>query len=205
MLAFTVYLVGYRLDVAEAYRSGNSIEAVDYMGSYSIRLKKGMLLASAQFVYSLPVIFVLAIGYVGLLFSVVSIQENPYYGRESLAFLGMIFSVLILCLGVVLQMIIQVLIVPILHANFLKNNDFSKLFNFSYMWNLIKENWLDSVLIWAIMSLLNFIIVSATYLSGFLVFVCIGIFVLPIVLAISTVYRQHVQARLVGELAKHID
>jgi hypothetical protein len=205
MMAFYVYLVGYRLDVAEAYRSGNSIEEVDYMGNYSVRLKKGVILGSAQFVYSLPIIIFLVIGYAGLLFSVVSIQETPYYGSESLAFFGMLFSVLILCLGAVLQMAIQLLIVPILHANFLKYNDFSKLFDFGYMWKLIKENWLDSVLIWAIMSLLNFIIVSATYFSGFLVFLCIGLFVLPVVIAISTVYRQHVQARLVGELAKHID
>lgn len=205
MMAFSAYLVGYRLDVAQAYRSGQSIEEVDYMGSYSTRLKKGILLASAQFIYTLPVVLVLAIGYVGILFSAVAIQDNPYSGSESLAFLGMIFSALILCVGIAVQMTIQMLLVPMLQANYVKNNNFAKLFDLGYMWKLVKENWMDSILIWAIMSLINFIIIAATYFSGFLILLCIGLFVLPVVMAISTVYRQHVQARLVGELANLID
>lgn len=205
MMAFSAYLVGYRLDVAQAYRSGKSIEEVDYMGSYSIRLKKGILLACAQFIYTLPVVLLFAIGYGGILFSVVAMQESLYSGSESLTFLGMLFSALILCVGAVVQMIIQMLLVPILHANYVKNNDLAKLFDFGYLWKLVKENWMDSIFIWAIMSLINFLIVSAVYLSGFLVILCIGLFLLPLVLAISTVYKQHVQARLIGELANHID
>lgn len=205
MMAFSAYLVGYRLDVAQAYRSGQSIEEVDYMGSYSIRLKKGILLASAQFIYTLPVVLVLAIGYVGILLSVTAFQNNPFASNESPALLVMIFSALILCVGIAVQMTIQMLLVPILQANYVKNNNFAKLFDLGYMWKLVKENWMDSILIWAIMSLINFIIITATYFSGFLILLCIGLFVLPVVMAISTVYRQHVQARLVGELANLID
>lgn len=205
LIIIALYLSGYKLDLAEAYRSGNSIEAVKYMGNYSERVKKGVILASAQFIYGLPVFIILAVGYLGLLFSVVSIQNHRAYGDESIALLGMLLSVFVLCIGMIIQMVIQLLVMPILQANFVKNNNFAKLFDFGYIWKLVKENWMDSILIWAIMSLLNFIIITATYFSGFLVILCIGLFVLPVVMSISAVYRQHVQARLVGELAKHID
>jgi hypothetical protein len=205
MMAYSAYLIGYRLDIAEAYRSSSSIEDVAYMGNYSTRIKRGIRLAFAQIIYTLPAFTLLLVGYIGVLFAIFAIEENPNLGNESLVYIGMLLSIVILFLGVLLQMAIYIFLMPILNATFLKNNDLGKLFDFKYIWKLVKANWADAVLIWAILSLLNVIIITATYFAWFLVLLCVGLLVLPVIMAITTVYRQHVHAHLIAELANKMD
>ena len=201
----SLYLLGYRIDLIKGFEQGGSIEEIPYRGNYNSRMRDGLVVATAQFLYMMPASIVMVVSYISIFLGIEAMSGHRSTNEGAgLGLIIIIVAAFFLLVGFVVNMILQIFLMPILQVSYIKYKSFSKLFDFQHIYKLIASNWVDLLLIWAVMTLVNILTFIAIYFSAFLVILCVGLFIFPVVTAISKVYQEHVQAELLGKLSSQI-
>lgn len=191
------YVLGYRIDVARAFRDDEDIEKVHVFYEAMRRMKEGKKLFFTMAIYYLPVICLSVLGYILFLI--------PGIFGPNLQILFYIGGMLLLMIGFFLYLFVYYLIYPIVGAKIVNKAKFSDLLDFVNSWKHIKNNWKNLIYINIGIYLSN-LLMSTALIIGFLsIFLCLGIILFPIIWVVGNVYIHHVHAELIGNFAKNLN
>jgi len=96
----------------------------------------------------------------------------------------------------------QYFMYPAMIYLYTKKQTISTMLKVSKIWDFIKKNFINLLLYAAILFGVGLVFTFIVTISSFLIILCIGIFILPIVLVVGITYFTHVQAHLLGQLCK---
>jgi len=200
-IGFNLFLDGYKLEISEAIVKGQPVSEVQLNAKYSSRIKEGFNFNIGNLIYNIPLIVVYIIGY-AIYFGGIFIAEessdpeaSPIFLASLLIFLAMLF------LGWIYQMLQTYLIIPLIYLRYMKKRTISSMFDFSEMKQYLKKHWMNIVFYGLLMFAGAFIVGLVNIIAAFTIFICIGIILFPITLAVGMTYIVHLQAYLLGEIA----
>ncbi|MFQ5493661.1 MAG: DUF4013 domain-containing protein [Candidatus Dojkabacteria bacterium] len=216
-LLYAAYLEGYKLELIKAISTGKSMETVSIAANYSMRFKKGAILMLANFIYVLPIVLLYVIGF-GLMFAPLILTGTSTasdvlmddtsgaaaadaVGGTAIIFSSLLFY-LIIFIGIIYQMLQQYMIYPPMIIQYVKKGTFGSMFEWGVMWEFMKNNWVN-MLIYAVLTFgAGIVLWFANMIGVFTLLICIGFILLPIIWAVGTVYILHLQAHMLGQMAR---
>jgi hypothetical protein len=183
--------------VARAYKDKQEIENIQIFHEFKRRLNEGFRLMVSLAVYYIIPICLSMLGYI-LIVSQIELGSSL---NIFLLLSGLIF----LTLGLILYIIVNIFISPLVSAKVVNKESYTNIWNLQSIWEDLKMYWKDLLMIFLGIYIGNLLFSMAFYVSILSIFICLGIFVVPIVGAVGIVYLQHIQAELIGNFAKHLD
>jgi hypothetical protein len=213
-IAFWLYFEGYKLDVIEAVSRGKSMDTISYNSEYQKRIINGFKISLANFIYFLPMLLLIIISIAPLLIAsftfgfnesncvsteIGCVQETDP-GSVILGLTSTVFFYVVIIVAVLYQFIFRYTVQPGMLVMFNRHRTFSAMFRFGEILRFAKRNASNLLLYLAISLLVGFIMGMAQLVGVFTLFICIGIILLPIILAIQIVYTQHLDSAVIGEM-----
>jgi len=213
-ILFVFYMNGYKVLVAQAVMNHKSVEEIKVAADWGARISVGFKLAMANLVYYLPTYFIY---FLGFLIMFVPLLLNPTNRTSSYSYNGvgyddqqfglfMVATIIyycLLCIAWVVQMVTEYFVFPMQMAVFLKDQKFSTAVSPSGLINFWKRNSKNILLLGLLLFAMSIAFIIVVGVSVLTLFLCVGIILLPVVYAVGFTYMLHLQAHLVGQLAKH--
>jgi hypothetical protein len=201
---FGIYLQGYRYEVTKAYVSNSKIEDIKPLDRYVERFATGLQLLLCNLVYSMPaiILYLIAIGTFFIPFIFDSSLESSGGLPDGLVFALIVTAFIPVMLGILWQSLVEYFIVPAVTNEFLKEESLAAMFRLKNVWKFIRRNVLSLLIYLAISIVLGGILAILYLTSWLLVFLCIGIFLLPVLMAITIPYMAHFQAHVIAQMAE---
>ncbi|MDD3647108.1 MAG: DUF4013 domain-containing protein [Candidatus Dojkabacteria bacterium] len=207
-MAFWIYTIGYKYELIQAEMSDKPFDDIKIFENYKERLTHGGKIYVGNLIYSIPVIILYFIGYalmflpMGILGSVGE-TDNEALGLLALPSMGlMLIGYLPLGIALLYQMFQAFFITPTITALYVKEQSISAMLKFKNVWAFIRANFVNLLLLMALTMGIGFVLYFASMISMFLVIICIGIILFPAVLGIGATYVIHMQASIIGQIAK---
>ncbi len=215
-IAFSFYIEGYRLELIAAVSKGQGMETVHFNTNFTERMVKGFWILSARQLYLLPIIILMILSFMPAFIGIISSPStymtscsgvNPCSHTDSTATLltitsSLLFYVTIL-VGIVYQAFVRYVIEPGMMIAYLKDGKFGSMFKLKEIWRFDKRNWENLLLYLAMTMLIGFVMSFVISIAGVLIFLCVGIFLLPVVLGFQLAYQLHFDSYVIGELARN--
>lgn len=198
-IAFNLYILGYKLEVADAVSKGGDISEVKVLGNWKGRIMNVLGLGVAQLIYTVPVIILYVIALFAL-FGFIATAEAT--NADAYAVPGIVIFYGIIFLAGIVQFLIQTFIYPVMHVLYLEDKSIVNIMNPTKIWNFLVDNLFNILLYIAAMLLASFVIGIASLIAMITVLVCIGIILYPAVIVVGQVYSVHMQAYIFGQMAK---
>lgn len=199
-----VYVLGYLIEIMISVSKNQSIEKINVSKFTSKRLKRGGKVMLAQQIYNLPVILVSLLSYFLIFSPIIFInttdEENPLVVIFSI--IAILVFIIIMIISSVYQMFYATFIFPSSIYSFITNESFKSLFNFKLIKSFIKYNWKNLIYFTLILIGMGMIFNFIYMINYFLIFLCIGIFLLPIILSVGSTYIGHTIAHILGQIYK---
>ena len=214
-MAFGLYFEGYKLDIVRAVSQGKSMESVVYNSDYQRRIINGLKVTVATFIYLLPVVIIMSLSLAPLMFGsfVFGVSDAPCAGSNVpcagdgtnsaavlLAVLSSLFFYLAIFGMIIYQFVFRYTIQPGMLILFNREGKFSAMFRLREIMHFCRKNWVNLLLYLAITLIVGFIAGTLQIIAFFSLFICIGIVLLPIVLAVQITYQQHLDGFVIGEI-----
>lgn len=199
-LILQFYLAGYKLDLIKVMTKNGEVESVGYLANYGTRISQGFKLNLSFWAYILIPTMISFIGGFVNGFSTELIETAGFSlndGYWIFVFIGYGIS----AVGGLLQFLTRLFFYPLITARFLAN-DFriADTINLSQVVNTVRSNFKELLIIGGLIFLVQAIITFSVYMSAFLVLLCIGLFLFPVVVAIGSIYMVHFEARMVSSI-----
>ena len=217
-IAFSFYIEGYRLELITAASKGQSMESVHVNTNYQERIIKGFWILSARQLYLLPIIILSILSFMPAVIGILS-SPSAYMATcagtapcshssidttaSLLTITSSILFYVVILLGIVYQAFIRYVIEPGMIIMYLKEGTFGSMFKLKQIWRFDKRNWENLLIYLAMTMIIGFVMSFVVSIAGLLVFLCIGIFLLPVVLAFQLTYTLHFDSYVIGEFAKN--
>lgn len=199
-LILQFYLAGYKLDIISVMNDNKEVENVPYLSDFGRRIIQGFKLSFSRGVYILiPTLFTFLGSFISSFSEsfVATSGESMSEGFWGLLIIGYAVS----GIGAILQFLTRLFFYPLLTARFVANDyRIGDTVNLSQVMNTMKLNIKELLIIGGLIFLTQFVFLIAFYMSGLLIFLCVGLFLFPVVLSVGTVYLQHFEARVVSNL-----
>jgi len=212
LLLTSLSVNGYKIKQSEAVRDGVEIYRLYSIRNFFSRVKNALILHILYFAYQIvPLVFVF-LGQMSIFMAAI-FGDSLYLVALLLIILGYGISFI----GSMIQMVIQVVLYPLVLARFINRERTTDVINYSQTWKLFRKHWTHLLLIGLVTYLMQTFILTNIYVFAFL-FIAVGIIFPPLFViilmfsllifvplaSIGTVYVQHVQAEMIGKLAKNI-
>lgn len=204
------YLDGYQLELIEAISSGKDVTSVKASANYQQRLMHGLKLGLANVVYNIPLIIVGVVSYAVFLAPVMFLaafgDNNPESTTvaEELATLSLFGSTMLFygvaALAWIYQVLIEYVINPLMIVMYYKERSIRGALRIKKMWKLLQSRWMHVLVYALLLFAISMMIGILTMVSGILIFLCIGLLLLPVIVAISRTYLVHVKADLIAQM-----
>ncbi len=198
-----LYIMGYRLDIAEALMRGDDLTSVKVSDDYSSRIKEGFKMMLGNLLYIFPVLLPLLL-IMAVIFAGIVAAENGSDLGAVVAGMSMIVWMLLIFVVLMVIFFIQLFILPALQIHYLRNNRrLESVMDYAAIWKLAKKYALDCLLVGLLFAGIAFVMGFVMELAFFTIFLIVGLLLFPLLLGFYTVYFAHLQAELVGQLAAH--
>jgi hypothetical protein len=210
-ILYNLYLKGYTYAVVKAVAENKDPSLIPFLGNYKYRITHGFRLFVGNLVYSVPTILLYIFGYTMMIvpmFLLGGTEKTNSQTQNSDSPMGIIIIILMfigyipLMVGVLLQMINQYFVSPVIICQYYGKETIKSMLQFKEVWLFIKKNAANLLLYAAILWGIGMVFGIALMFSYFLVFVCIGIIVLPVIMAIGSTLIIHIQAHLIGQICR---
>lgn len=212
LLPFLIMVVnflidGYKLELIEASRKGHSHKKIPFNNNYMPRIKQGFYVGIANLVYNLPIIIVYFFS-IALLFSpVFLLMSSAGTSNETQEVLGVfgvfgsmiVFYILIFAIYIY-QLLYSIFIYPVMFLLYSRKNSLREALDIKAVFSFLKNNFLNICLYALITVVVSFVFGFLLSISFFLIFLCIGFVVAPVVFAVGLTYLVHLQAELTAQL-----
>lgn len=205
IVVYSLYLNGYQIELAGMMLEEKQLEDLNYFADYTARIKQGCKLLLSVSIYNIIPFLIIISGYMFIiLLSIIQDSRSGFVepGVSYISMLGSILSFILLLGGVVLQMFVQFIITPLITARFIIKKSISTTIDFFEVKRHTERYILDLLLIGLIMYIIQTLYSFALYFSLITVFICVGLFLFPVIFAVGVVYSLHVRARIISNLSK---
>jgi len=204
-LVFWIGIIGYQYEIIRRVKQNKPIETLKFNLFKKEQFRHGLKLFLGDALYSIPALVLYSLTYGFMFLPVLFVgqtESNSTSASELLILPFMLISYLPMFLGWFYLMFQQFFIFPSIRVVYTRNEKFSDMFDFKHIWRFIKKNLVNFLLYFAIFFAIMMLMQFLFMLSFFLIFICIGILVTPILISISVTYFVHVQAHIIGQMAK---
>jgi len=207
-ILYAVYILGYKYALIEAIKSKNNIENVKFFNNIDKNFKKGFKLILGNLFYAVPLVLIYIFTYSLMLlpYIILGIQSESSDFNTSFASSILLVTSLVSYIPLIIAWIYQLFLNYFIHPSLLylfsQNGKIRDMFNISKCWEFIKANLLNLLVYFAISTAISMCTGFAILLSMLLCLLCIGIFLLPVVMILTVSYSLHVQAHMIGQLIK---
>lgn len=211
LVIYGMYISGYSYEIAEAVLSDKAIEDIKVNENIKGRISIGFRLLLASLVYAIPIIILYIIGYAMIFLPMILLGvEEGSDGPESTANgILSLFSIILMFVGYipliltwVYQIFLQFFIFPAIMNQYIKYSSFESLLSFRDIWKFIKANFINLLIYFAVMLGSYMLFSVATWISMALILLCVGLILLPILMAVFTSYFVHLQGYMIGNIIK---
>lgn len=211
-LLFWIYILGYQFEIIKAVAKGKKIDSVKINVYDSERLKCGFKIFIGSLVQNIPTIVLYGLGY-GLILipsvllgftsnSGVSDSDSLSPSLALVGIFGMFLGYIPFGIAWLYMMFQQFFFYPASICLYFKEEQISSMLKVREIWDLIKKNWISLLLYLAITFGIGMILYFVYMISIFLILLCIGIVLIPIVMAVAMSIIIHIQAHMLGQLCK---
>jgi len=212
-IAYGVYLTGYKYALIKALVSDKNVEEIKVFDNINERFKKGLKILLGNLVYISPLIIAYIISYL-IMFVPIFLgnifNDNNQTDKSIISnifafssFIMLFISYIPMFLGWVYQVFFQYFLKPSSVVIFSKDKKIRSMLNFKECWQFLKSNFVNLLSLLAVNICLSLIFGILLTTSMVLIFICIGIVIIPILVAFFTTYILHIQAHLIGQLIKN--
>ncbi|MBN2015679.1 DUF4013 domain-containing protein [Candidatus Dojkabacteria bacterium] len=213
LFIYNLNLNGYKYELIKAISEGKDSSKIALPNSFSSqRIKTGLVFFISNFIYSLPalILYVLTmcLFFIPILvldsgqMSEAMTDDTAWTTGDTIIFFGIIISFIPAGIAQIYMMIQQFFLQPACYRQFIVNKDISAFFSFKEIFKFIKQNIVNMFLylgiFWGVIFILNFV---NSFLS-LTIFICIGIIIYPIFIAVYSAYFHHLQAYMIGEIIR---
>ena len=208
---FVFYMNGYKVLVAQAVFNNKSVEDIKVAVDWVERITLGFKLSMANLVYFIPTYFIYFLGFLVMFLPLLltpstrnSYGSYTYNDQAAGIFLvSMLLYYCFLCIAWVIQIVTEYFVFPLQFAVFLKDQKFSTAVSPKELRKFWKSNSKNILILGLLLFAMSIAFIIVVGVSALTVFLCVGIILLPVVYAVGFTYMLHLQAHLVGQLAKH--
>jgi len=203
---------GYQIKESEAISNRVEIRDLYSIRNFFSRLKHALIINILFFIYQIIPIAVVFIGYVIIGLSSIFEKSTPL-----IVIVFMVLGYGLTFVGSFLQGMIRLFINPMITSRYINQTDITDVINYAQTWRVLCRYPMYSFLVGIINYLLQFVVSTVIYipliffvLAGIilpslfpLLFVLILLIATPLI-SIGVVYHLHVQAIMIGNLARGI-
>lgn len=202
-ILFSAFLKGYKFDLIKSSLDGNSIEDVKLETFTKTRINNSIKISLAFFIYQIPSIILYVLAFILMFLPYIILGEDINENDNPTAILGIILSIIPFCLAWIYQMLQKFILCPNFFNLYYKNKEKITLFDSKKTINFIKLNWLNLITYSLILYVIQMGISLITNISFYLIFICIGLVIHPLVSAFVTLFQNHFEANLIGQMIKN--
>jgi len=203
---YSLYLYGYQIELVNFMLEDKPIENLNFFVNYQTRIKQGFKYFLSLGVYNIPPFVIMITGYAFIMIFVMQSSNSIFVepGVPYFPIVGLILSGIFILGGIVLQLLVQFVINPLIAARFINTKNIISTIDFAEVRRDARLHMSDLFLIGLIMYILQMVYSFALYISLITVFICIGLFLFPLIMIVGAVYSLHFRARMIANLSKTI-
>lgn len=202
-ILFTLFIQGYMYDLVKVIAKDEDPQSVLLLDKYKERIKHGFKITLANLVYFLPIIILNIVAY-GLIFLILPLLESSNFDVSVVAGLWMGLSMIgmyvIMGVSFIYQMLQVFFVYPASLYIYFSEGTLKAMLDIPRVWKFIKDNVFNLLIVSAIIFGAGMMFYFASFIAGVLIFLCIGIILVPIVYGIGGTWILHTYSHLLGQL-----
>jgi hypothetical protein len=192
-------LNGYFYEILRALSREEDVTEIKINRFDILRIKHGAKITGATLVYNLPTIIVYMIVYAVSWWPMMTGENSTNSPWMSLL---MLIIWIPFMLVLVYQFLVNYAVMPSMLVNYCKTEKFVSMFAWKEMFGIVKRN-IMNILLYVAITMIAGIAFSFVYtISMFLVFLVVGILLMPVVAGIWELAKGHAQMSLLSEIVK---
>jgi hypothetical protein len=209
---FWIYVLGYQFEIIKAVASGEELTTVKPNEDYSERLRHGFRIFLGNLIQNVPTLILYLLSYAlffipTILLAATQDSNNSSFDLAStflafIAIFGMLIGYIPMFLAWIYMMFQQFFMYPAAIFSYYREEKISAMLRFKEIWTFIKANWINLLLYLAIIFGIGIVMYMLGTISFFLIFLCIGIILAPLIWALGMTVIIHVQAHMLGQICK---